>query len=170
MALREILKHPGVESVTLVDLDPEMTRLFSTRAHAARAERAIRCTRPSCSIVNADAVAMAGSEPRGTSTSSWSTFPTRPTSRWASSTPTGFYRAAGAAPRRRAARIVVQATSPLYARRSPSGPSSPRWRRSGFQAAPYHALVPSFGEWGFILAGREPYRPPAALPTWNCAS
>jgi len=58
-------------------------------------------------------------------------------------------------------RIVVQATSPLHARRS-------FWsivatlEEVGFQVAPYHALVPSFGEWGFILAGREPYKAPAA--------
>ena len=30
LALREILKYPSVESVTLVDLDPEMTSLFTT--------------------------------------------------------------------------------------------------------------------------------------------
>src|SRR5581483_10481464 len=30
LAVREILKYPNVESVTLVDLDPEMTHLFST--------------------------------------------------------------------------------------------------------------------------------------------
>ena len=30
LAVREILKYPQVEHVTLVDLDPEMTRLFST--------------------------------------------------------------------------------------------------------------------------------------------
>jgi spermidine synthase len=29
MAVREVLKHPTVESVTLVELDPRMTRLFS---------------------------------------------------------------------------------------------------------------------------------------------
>ena len=28
LAVREILKYPGVESITLVDLDPEMTELF----------------------------------------------------------------------------------------------------------------------------------------------
>src|SRR6185369_1065004 len=28
--VREILKYPQVETITLVDLDPEMTRLFST--------------------------------------------------------------------------------------------------------------------------------------------
>jgi spermidine synthase len=29
MAAREVLRYPGVESVTLVELDPHMTRLFS---------------------------------------------------------------------------------------------------------------------------------------------
>jgi spermidine synthase len=48
----------------------------------------------------------------------------------------------------------VQSTSPLYARQS-------FWcvvttlEDVGFKTAPYHALVPSFGEWGFILAGRQ---------------
>jgi spermidine synthase len=50
--------------------------------------------------------------------------------------------------------MVVQSTSPLYARQS-------FWcvvttlEDVGFKTAPYHALVPSFGEWGFILAGRQ---------------
>ena len=49
--------------------------------------------------------------------------------------------------------IVIQSTSPLYARQS-------FWcvvttlEEAGFRTAPYHALVPSFGEWGFILAAR----------------
>ena len=30
LALREILKYPQIESITLVDLDPEMTHIFST--------------------------------------------------------------------------------------------------------------------------------------------
>jgi len=29
---------------------------------------------------------------------------------------------------------------------------------------PYHAHVPSFGEWGFLLASRRPFHPPARLP------
>jgi spermidine synthase len=31
----------------------------------------------------------------------------------------------------------------------------------GFKTAPYHALVPSFGEWGFIIAGRQSFEPVA---------
>ena len=30
LALREVLKYPGIEHITLVDLDPEMPKLFST--------------------------------------------------------------------------------------------------------------------------------------------
>jgi spermidine synthase len=37
----------------------------------------------------------------------------------------------------------------------------------GLTATPYHAHVPSFGEWGFVVAGRRPPRtdlaPPAGL-------
>jgi spermidine synthase len=52
--------------------------------------------------------------------------------------------------------LVVQSTSPLYARQS-------FWcvvttlEAVGFKTAPYHALVPSFGEWGFIIAGRQEF-------------
>jgi spermidine synthase len=35
---------------------------------------------------------------------------------------------------------------------------------AGWQTAPYHALVPSFGEWGYILAGRREYKLPATIP------
>jgi spermidine synthase len=59
--------------------------------------------------------------------------------------------------------MVVQATSPMFARRA-------YWcvdktmRAAGFTTNPYHAYVPSFGEWGFILAGTTPYRLPKAFP------
>ena len=58
---------------------------------------------------------------------------------------------------------VIQTTSPLIARKS-------FWtvvttlEAAGLTTAPYHAHVPSFGEWGFILASRRPYRMPTALP------
>ena len=57
---------------------------------------------------------------------------------------------------------VVQATSPMFARRS-------YWcinntiESAGFQTAPYHVYVPSFGEWGFILASNRPYTAPSTF-------
>jgi hypothetical protein len=56
----------------------------------------------------------------------------------------------------------TRATSPLYARQS-------FWtvvatlEAVGWRTAPYHALVPSLGEWGFILAGRTAYQAPATI-------
>jgi spermidine synthase len=58
---------------------------------------------------------------------------------------------------------VIQTTSPLVARES-------FWtvvatlEAAGLQVAPYHANVPSFGEWGFVVASRRPFRLPAQLP------
>ena len=34
----------------------------------------------------------------------------------------------------------------------------------GLRATPYHAHVPSFGEWGYVLASRRPWRMPTELP------
>jgi spermidine synthase len=48
---------------------------------------------------------------------------------------------------------VIQSTSPLYARQSFWCVVTHAGRASDFNATPYHALVPSFGEWGFVLAG-----------------
>ena len=47
--------------------------------------------------------------------------------------------------------FVVQSTSPMFARKS-------FWcidetiKQAGYRTFPYHAYVPSFGEWGFVLA------------------
>ena len=34
----------------------------------------------------------------------------------------------------------------------------------GLTATPYHAHVPSFGEWGYVLASRRPWVTPRSLP------
>jgi spermidine synthase len=59
--------------------------------------------------------------------------------------------------------MVVQSTSPFYAKQS-------FWtivntlNAVGFHTEPYHVYVPSFGEWGFVLAGRQDYKLPGDLP------
>ena len=59
--------------------------------------------------------------------------------------------------------IVVQSTSPLFARHS-------YWcivntlKQAGLKTYPYHVYVPSFGEWGFVLAGHAAYELPQQLP------
>jgi spermidine synthase len=59
--------------------------------------------------------------------------------------------------------LVVQTTSPLFARKS-------YWtvvstiEAVGLQTTPLHVHVPSFGEWGFVIASRRPWQPPEKLP------
>ena len=55
--------------------------------------------------------------------------------------------------------VVVQSTSPLYARQS-FWCIEATMRESGFTTHAFHATVPSFGEWGYVLARRVPFAPP----------
>jgi spermidine synthase len=59
---------------------------------------------------------------------------------------------------------VIQTTSPLVARKS-YWTVATTIESVGLRATPYHAHVPSFGEWGYIIASRRPYRMPDALPS-----
>jgi spermidine synthase len=160
LALREILRYSHVESVTLVDLDPEMTRLFSTHPELARLNHGAFAD-PRVTVVNADAFIWL-EETADTFDFAVVDFPDPSNFSIGKLYTTAFYRelARHLGPE---GRFVVQSTSPLFARQS-------FWcivgtlEASGLQAAPYHVYVPSFGEWGFVLAGSQPYAPPETLP------
>jgi spermidine synthase len=59
--------------------------------------------------------------------------------------------------------MVVQTTSPLVARKS-FWTVAATLEAVGLQTTPLHVHVPSFGEWGFLIAGRRPWKAPATLP------
>mgnify|MGYP001012073714 CR=1 FL=1 len=160
MAVREILKYPQVESVTLVDLDPAMTKLFSTAA-ALRTLNADALNSAKLKVVNADALQWL-EEHDDLFDFVVIDFPDPSNFAIGKLYSAAFYRllekhmSAGAL-------AVVQSTSPLYARQS-------FWcvvttiESVGFVAKPYHALVPSFGEWGFVLLSHRDWQPPKAYP------
>ena len=54
LAVREILKYPSVEQVTLVDLDPEMTKLFSTNSVLVKLNKG-SLKSPKVRVINDDA-------------------------------------------------------------------------------------------------------------------
>src|SRR5205807_2753327 len=54
LAVREILKYPQIESITLVDLDPEMTRIFSTNLMLTKLNDKSLLS-PRVHVINADA-------------------------------------------------------------------------------------------------------------------
>ncbi len=160
LALREILKYPNIESVTLVDLDPAITRLFAD-APALRALNADALNSPKVKVVNADAFVWL-EHSREHFDVAVVDFPDPSNHSLGKLYTTSFY---ALLKRRLSARglAVIQSTSPLYARRS-------FWcvvatlEAAGFEATPFHALVPSFGEWGFIVASNAPWAPPAKYP------
>ena len=160
LAVREVLRHPGVESVTLVDLDPEMTRLFSTQPLLTQLN-AGALTSPKVRVVNADAFAWLA-----TNTQRFdfvvADFPDPSNFSLGKLFTTTFYGRLRSALAPGGA-VVVQSTSPYVARRS-------FWcvdetlRASGYLTEPYHLYVPSFGEWGFILASPEPLPQAMRIP------
>ena len=159
LAVREVLRHPGVETVTLVDLDPEMTRLFATHPSLVKLNAgALNDSR--VEVVNEDAFVWLD---RGAGQYDFVVvdFPDPSSYALGKLYTTAFYRLLSRhlAPD---GLVAVQSTSPLFARRS-------YWsivatlREAGLKTWPYHVYVPSFGEWGFVLAGSH-YTTPATLP------
>ena len=160
MAVREVLKYPSVEQVTLVELDPHMTQLFST-ATMLRALNADALHSPKLRIVNEDAFGWLEKNsahfdvivvdfPDPTNFAIGKLYTTTFYQRLDEHLAAGGY-------------AVVQTTSPLIARRS-YWTVATTIEAVGLTATPYHAHVPSFGEWGFILASRRPWRLPEQLP------
>ncbi len=160
LAVREILKYSGVEKVTLVDLDPEMTKLFSEHPFLTQLNGgSLRSSR--VQVINADAFPWL-EESSGVFDFAVVDFPDPTNYSLGKLYTTAFYRLLAKHLSRQGI-AVVQSTSPLFARQS-------YWcivetlKQAGLRTYPYHVYVPSFGEWGFVLASLEPYEPPSRLP------
>lgn len=157
LAVREILRYPEVERITLVDIDEGMTELGRQFGPLVELnQRSLHS--PRVRIVNEDAMVWLGTheerydvvivdfpDPNNYSlgklyTRSFYTLVRRHL------TPDSV--------------VVVQSTSPLMARRS-------FWcvvrtiESAGLRVLPYHVPVPSFGEWGYVLASLRPIGVPS---------
>ncbi|KUF12464.1 polyamine aminopropyltransferase [Pseudoponticoccus marisrubri] len=156
MAAREVLRHDDVQAVTLVDLDPRVTELFrDTPQLAALNDRAL--SDPRVTIVNRDAwqfLEEAGPsydviiadlpDPRNLTLSKLYS--------------AEFYKLMvqrlgfGGV-------FVTQSGSPLFARAAfwsieatLAAIPSPALPGETLATLPYHVYVPSFGDWGFVMA------------------
>ena len=160
MAVREILKYPGVESVTLVELDPAMTTLFSQQPVLVTLNSGALQS-PRVKVINTDAFSWLEN-----TTETFDVivvdFPD-PTNFSIGKLYTNAFYALLDQHLAASGYAVIQTTSPLVARQS-------FWtvvstiESVGLTATPYHAHVPSFGEWGYVVASRRPYRLPTTLP------
>ncbi len=165
MTAREVLKYSGIQSIDLVDLDAEVVRLFRERpALAGLSDNALLNPRVKVHIQDAskfleeseefwDAIFLDLPDPNSLSLARLYT--------------RSFYKlvsqhlnAHGIA--------VTQATSPFYApeafwcvaktwQETKIGPES----SNGFHVYPYHVYVPSFGDWGFVMASKRRIDPQA---------
>lgn len=168
LAVREVLKHPTVETVTVVDLDPAMTDLARRHPVLLALNQGL-LDDPRVRIVNADAFGFldaleGGSAVEGASHRLYDVIlvdlPDPKTISLARLYSRPFYQLAA---KRLAPRgiLVSQATSPHF---------SPRaflsilksLRAAGFVAVPYHNHVPTMGEWGWVLGVRDRGREPRA--------
>jgi len=171
LAAQRVLAHPGVQRVDLVDLDPAMTRLFSHAPPLVRLNGGA-LTDPRLHVHNEDAMAFLARggdaydviladlpDPNSISLSRLYT--------------QSFYRLVF----KRLARggvFVTQATSPFETReafwciahtvasvRDPEAdPGADRFVRT----YPYTVNVPTFGQWGFVLASSRPLDPAHLAP------
>lgn len=161
LAIREVLKYRSVESVTLVDLDPEMTRVsYSVPALGELNKHAF--DDPRVHVINADAFVWLDGAATGLFDIAIVDFPDPNNFALGKLYTTRFYNLLRSRLRPDSS-VVIQTTSPLIARRS-------FWcivgtlEAAGFTVKPYQTTVPSFGVWGFALAKIQPFDSPARPP------
>lgn len=160
LAAREVLRYPEVKSVTLVDLDAAVTSLSRELGELSELNgRAL--AHPKLTVVNDDAMKfLAQGDARFDVVIV--DFPDPNNFSLGKLYTTGFYHLL----KRRLTDegvAVVQSTSPLFARRS-FWCVNATLEAAGLTTEPYHALVPSFGEWGYVLASKGRRTPARALP------
>ncbi|KAB2341321.1 polyamine aminopropyltransferase [Actinomadura rudentiformis] len=159
LALREVLRYKDVRSATLVELDPEMIRLARTyKEIAALNQRAF--DDPRVRTITTDAFSWLRGQ-TGSFDSIIVDMPDPDDVATAKLYSVEFY---GLVKRALApgGRMVVQSGSPYFAPKS-------FWciektiREAGFATSPYHVDVPSFGDWGYVLAVPGTTRPELKL-------
>ncbi len=151
LAVREILKHDGVQKITVVDLDPEVTDL------AQKHQMLLQANNNSLSdarvhIENTDAFKFL-EESNEFYNIIIADLPDPKNASLSRLYSKEFYRIVAKRLAKDGA-FVTQSTSPFFAKKA-------FWcidktlRVAPFkQVVPYHAYVPSFGDWGFIMASK----------------
>jgi spermidine synthase len=152
MALREVLKYDDIGQITLVDLDPAMTTLFKEHKVLSKLNDNAY-DNPLVKVVNLDAwkfietseilydvIILDLPDPNNISLS-----------RLYSQT---FYKILTNQLSRSGA-MVTQASSPMFTRKA-FWSVFQTMKSTGLNAKAYHTYVPSFGEWGFVMASKFP--------------
>ncbi|MDR6785609.1 spermidine synthase [Pedobacter africanus] len=161
LAVREVLKYPDVKEITLVDLDPGMTNLFKSNSMLLELNKSSLLS-PKVKIINADAFTWIRNQQQKYDFIIID-FPDPSNYSVGKLYTNSFYRLVRSALSDHGL-IVVQSTSPYVAPKS-------YWcvnqtlESVGFHTIPYHNYVPSFGDWGYIMAATgRPWVKPSNFP------
>nr|WP_309685350.1 polyamine aminopropyltransferase [Armatimonas sp.] len=148
LGVREVLKWSGVKKIVLVDIDPAMTKIARSYP-SLKAQNSGALDDPRVALIHEDAFTYLNRSGALHSVII-ADLPDPNSEALAKLYSREFYRMI----RRRLApggMFVTQATSPLFSRDA-------FWciertvAAAGFATTPYHVYVPSFGDWGFVLA------------------
>lgn len=148
LAVREILRYRGVENITLVDLDPVITRLFSTQSILQKLNQS-SLENKKVHVHNADAFSWLRQNKQRFDAIVID-FPDPSNFSLGKLYSTAFYHLVKASLTNDGI-AVIQSTSPYVAPKS-------FWcidetlKSVGLKTKAYHNFVPSFGEWGYIMA------------------
>ncbi|RYZ86621.1 MAG: polyamine aminopropyltransferase, partial [Proteobacteria bacterium] len=160
LAVREILKYPSIEEVVLVDLDSEMTDLF-THHEALTQLNGNALNSPKVKVINDDAFLWLKSNTKKFDFIAVD-FPDPSNFSVGKLYTNSFYRLLNAALADDGVG-VIQSTSPYVAKKS-------FWcvnhtlQSVGFKTSPYHVYVPAFGDWGYILISKNSFKIPEKFP------
>jgi len=160
LAVRELEKWPEVASITLVDLDREVTTLAASYPPLVALNEG-SLSDPRVHVQNEDAMRWF-TETTHAADVVVLDFPDPSTYSVGKLYSTAFY-ASVARTLAPGGVVVVQASSPFLAKNT-------FWciirtlEATGLYVRPYHVFVPSFGVWGFALAKKEPFPLPTRLP------
>lgn len=155
MAVRELLKYPSIESITLVDLDRKMTDLFRSQNILTRLNKD-SLNNPRVRLIVADAFVWLKTTDQKFDAAIID-FPDPSNYSLGKLYSDTFYRTLKHVLKPEAL-VVVQSTSPYYAKNS-------YWcvvstlRSAGFETTPYHAYVPAFGDWGYVIGALNHFTP-----------
>ena len=157
MAVREFLKYPDVQEIVLVDLDPEILELAAANPYLTRLNGGSLAERSRVRTIAEDAFVFLKRRARlydiivADLPDPNSSALARLYSREFFQLVEGNLSPGGV--------FMTQATSPFYARRAFWGIHA-TMATVFAHVRPLHALVPSFGDWGFVVASRHPLTRP----------
>jgi spermidine synthase len=152
LGAREVLKYPSVTGITLVDLDPEISRLAQKNNHLVKINNN-SLNNKKVTVVNQDAYQFL-SKNKTQYDAIIIDLPDPNNPSLARLYSKEFYKLIGLRLQPYGV-FVTQATSPFFAKKAYWSIFS-SIQSAGFTSTlPYHVNVPSFGEWGFIIGSHR---------------